>query len=366
MQLLIVNAGSSSLKVSVLDERDALLFDEELAVSPTAREARSAIEALLSRLPPVDAVAHRVVHGGPDFTGAIRLDASAEAQLAQLRDLAPLHNPQAIALIDLVGKLRPAWPQFACFDTSFHTTIPPAAATYAVSRAWTERWRLRRYGFHGLSHAWASRRAAALLGGSPEGLRIVSAHIGSGASLAAIVDGRSVDTTMGFTPLEGLVMATRSGSVDPGLLLWVIQQGGLTPAEVEQALESGSGLFGMTGTADLRAVIERADAGDEQAQLAYDVYRHHLVQHIAAMVASMGGCDALVYTGGAGFGSARLRRDVSPSLAYLGLELDEDANDGRADEDAVISAANSSLSALKVKAREDLEIARQVRHLVEQ
>jgi acetate kinase len=208
MRLLVVNAGSSSVKLRVLGSNDRLLKAADLPAR-SVEPIGEALEAFLAEAPSVDAAGHRVVHGGSAFSGPVRVDETADERLERLIDLAPLHNPQALTGIRALRRLRPTLAQVACFDTSFHASMPAAASTYAIPRAWTQRWRLRRYGFHGLSHAWASRRAAELIGRPPAELRLVTAHLGSGASLAAVAAGRSVDTTMGFTPLEGLVMAAR-------------------------------------------------------------------------------------------------------------------------------------------------------------
>ena len=220
----------------------------------------------------------------------------------------------------------PTLPAVACFDTAFHASLPAAAATYALPADWRERWKLRRYGFHGLSHAWVARRAPQLLGRSGLELRIVSCHLGAGASLCAIDSGESLDTTMGFTPLEGLVMATRSGSVDPGLLLWLMEHEGLSAPELAEALEHRSGLLGLSGTADMRELVHRADAGDRPAQLALDVYLHRLRAEIAAMAAALGGLDALVFTGGVGERSAVVRELAVAGLGFLGLAIDAERN----------------------------------------
>ena len=215
----------------------------------------------------MDAVGHRVVHGGSAFKQPILLEPDTDAALEALADLAPLHNPPSLAAIEAMRSVRPDLPQVACFDTTFHADMPQKAATYAVPIEWRTRWDIRRFGFHGLSHSWASRRAGELLGQSREHLRLVTAHLGAGASLAAVCFGRSVDTTMGFTPMEGLVMATRSGSVDPGLLLWVQRRGGFSVDDIEEALDRQSGLRGLSGeSGDLRRVFTAADAGDKRAQ----------------------------------------------------------------------------------------------------
>jgi acetate kinase len=249
----------------------------------------------------------------------------------------------------------------ACFDTAFHAGMPAAASTYALPAAWSARWPLRRYGFHGLSHAYAGRRAAELLGRPPAELRLVTAHLGAGASLAAVQGGRSVDTTMGFTPLEGLAMATRSGSVDPGLLLWVQRHGEIDADEMERALDRESGLLGLSGrSGDMRGVIAAADAGDERSRLAFDVYVHRLAGAIASMAAAMGGIDALVFTGGVGENSPRVRSAAASAVAFLGVGLEPRLN-GEAKGDRLICTAGAAAAVVLVQAREDLEIAAQVR-----
>ena len=247
MRLLVVNAGSSSLKLARLDDDGAVTA----ATTVAAWQGEGHLEplaAFLAACGPVDAVGHRVVHGGPRHTGPARLDDDVLGYLDSISHLAPLHNPRALAGVRSVQDLLPDVPAVACFDTSFHATLPPAARTYAVPKEWNERWGLRRYGFHGLSHAYAVRRGAELVGRATEELRIVSCHLGAGASLAAVRDGRSVDTTMGFTPLAGLVMNTRPGTLDPGLLLWLLEHGRMAPAELGDVLEHRAGLRGLSGT----------------------------------------------------------------------------------------------------------------------
>jgi acetate kinase len=257
----------------------------------------------------------------------------------------------------------PELPAVACFDTAFHATLPPAARTYAIPREWSNQWKLRRYGFHGLSHAWVARRTGQVLASSPRAPRIVSCHLGAGASLCAIAGGKSVATTMGFTPLEGLVMATRSGSVDPGLLLWLLERSELSERELADALEHRSGLLGLAGTGDMREVLRRRAAGDEVAELAFAVYVDRLRGAIATMTAALGGVDALAFTGGVGERSAEVRAAAVDDLAYLGLGLDAHRN-AHAAADAEISGSNSRARTLVIEAREDLEMARQTRALL--
>jgi acetate kinase len=311
-------------------------------------------------MPGVDAVGHRIVHGGDRFSGPVRVDAGVEEALRELTELAPLHQPKALAALDAVSAALPGVPAVACFDTAFHATLGAAAATYALPKAWRERWGLRRYGFHGLSHAYASRRAAELTGAR----RIVTCHLGAGASLAAVLDGSSVDTTMGFTPLEGLVMATRSGNVDPGLVLWLEERHGVSPLEMSEALEHNSGLAALTGTPDMREVISRADAGDDDAQLGLAVYLHRLRAGIGAMAAAIGGLEALVFTGGVGERAPAVRAQAAAGLGFLGVDVDAAANEA-ASGDAEITGNGAQARTLVVAAREDLEIARQVRSLID-
>ena len=364
MNIFVVNAGSSSTKLRVLDNADAVLASKDLPkVSPD--DLAPLLVDFLDKAPTVDAAGHRVVHGGSAFTHPVVLDEGIDEALRALVDLAPLHNPPCLAAVRALQTLRPALPQVACFDTSFHIDMPAKAATYALPRLWREQWGVRRYGFHGLSHEWASHRASELLGRPREELRLVTAHLGAGASLAAVAFGHSVDTTMGFTPMEGLVMATRSGSVDPGLVLWVQQQRRLSAAEVESTLERDSGLLGLSGTSgDLRQVINAADAGEEQARLAYDVYVYRIQTSVAAMVAAMEGLDALVFTGGAGEASSRLRADTCARLGFVGIRLD-DARNTALRGDGFVSRADPLPAVLVVEAREDLEIARHVRELLD-
>jgi acetate kinase len=352
LRVLVVNAGSSSLKVSLLDEHDD-------AVAVETIDAGADPGAVLSRIERPDAVGHRVVHGGERFSHAVRIDGEVKEALRELTELAPLHQPKSLAALDAVSRTLPDVPAFACFDTAFHATLNSAAATYALPKAWRERWPLRRYGFHGLSHAYASRRVGELTGAR----RIVTCHLGAGASLAAVADGRSVDTTMGFTPLEGLVMATRSGSVDPGLVLWLEERHGMSPREMSEALERESGLAGLAGTADMRVVLERAATGDPDALLARDVYVHRLRAGIAAMIAALGGLDALVFTGGVGENAPAIRALAAEGLGFAGVQIDAAANED-AGTDSQISPEGCAVRTFVVAAREDLEIARQVRAML--
>lgn len=361
MRLLVVNVGSRTVKLRVLDDADRVAARRDLSAEPDDE----AITGFVEQARPVDAIVHRVVHGGPEHRGAARVDAHTVDDLRALSDLAPLHNPPAVAVIERMRELLPDLPAFACFDTSFHADLPDAAATYPVPWEWTRRHRLRRYGFHGLNHAYASRRAAELAGADPAAARVVSCHLGGGASLAAVAGGRSVDTTMGYTPLEGLMMATRSGSIDPGLVLWLQTDAGLTADEVARGLNHDAGLAGVSGISDdPRALFAAREAGDDRAALALAVYVHRLRKEIAAMAAAMAGVDIVVFTGGVGEHSAPIRQAAADGLGFLGVGVDRDANRAATGDEAEISAAGAAVRTFVVPAREDLEMARQVRLLL--
>ncbi len=359
MRILVVNAGSTSLKLRVLDDEDRVTAAADLP-APQGQADEAGTARSVEGFGAIDAVGHRIVHGGTEFVGPVLIGADVVARLRALTDLAPLHQPKSLAALDAVNQILPGVPAVACFDTAFHSGMPAEASTYALPLEWRKRWNLRRYGFHGLSHAYASRRAAALLGRRVEDLRVVTCHLGAGASLAAVKGGVSVDTTMGFTPLDGLVMATRSGSVDPGLVLWLATHAGTPPLELAATLEHRSGLLGLAGTAAMQTVVEHAQAGEADALLALDVYIHRLRAGIAAMAASMGGLDVLVFTGGVGENATIVRERAAAGLGFLGVQLDEGRNDQGAG-DREIGSQQSPVKTLVVLAREDLEIAREVR-----
>jgi acetate kinase len=360
--VLVVNAGSSSVKLRVVDGDDSVVSAVDLSAEHD-RVDDATLAAELRRLDRPDAVGHRVVHGGTRFTAPVVVDDDTLGAVDALSTLAPLHQPIAVELIRLVRRVVSDCPNVACFDTAFHSTLSPAAGTYPVPARWRDELGVRRYGFHGLSHAWASRRAAAMLGAPLADLRVVTAHLGAGASLAAVQGGLSVDTTMGFTPLDGLVMATRSGALDPGLVTWLSTHGGVDVHEVEDALYHSSGLVALAGTGDVREIAARFEAGDDDASLAIDVYVHRLRAAVAAMAAAMGGLDVVVFTGGVGEHSALVRRLVADGLTFLGVEIDAAAN-AAASGDVDITHQGASVRTLVVEAREDLEIARQTRSVL--
>jgi acetate kinase len=364
LRVLVVNAGSSSLKVSVVDGDDGILADNEFE-SPGGRLDEAGLGKAIREMNGLDAVGHRVVHGGARFQASVRIDAEVVRYLGTISDLAPLHLPAAIEAIQAVGKLIPDLRAVACFDTAFHSRMPEAASTYAIPREWRERYGIKRYGFHGFSHAYASRRAAAILERPERALKVVTCHLGAGASLAAVAGGQSVDTTMGFTPLEGLVMATRSGSVDPGSLLYLMRHASMSEPDLTDGLDRKGGLLALAGTSDMREVVRRMGEGDAQAQLAFDVFVHRLRAEIGSMAATLNGPDALVFTGGIGQNSPEVRWAVAKGLGSLGVAIDR-ARNSTIDVDGDVSTAQARVRTLVVHAREDIEVARDVRRVLTQ
>jgi acetate kinase len=390
--VLVCNAGSSSLRMGLFDaENEAQLATAHVDLSARATRLtlhrtghpdleeepvlhghaeafarvlellRSGPAAALSPGAAVGAVGHRVVHGGDRCSGTLRITEQVVQQIRDWSPRAPLHHPASLACIAEAERRLPGVPQFAAFDTAFHATLPEAARTYAIPRRWTREWGLRRYGFHGLSHSWCAGRAAEMLGRGGE--RLVIAHLGAGASLSAVRDGVCIDTSMGFTPLEGLMMGSRSGSVDPGLLLHLLRERGLDAERLDQILNHESGLLGVSGlSADMRAVLE-AEPRDADARLAVEIYVHRLRREIGAMAATLGGLDALVFTAGVGENSADIRRRACEGLDHLGLRLDPEANAGRRP-DADVARLDSPARILIVASREDLCIVRDLLKLV--
>ena len=375
MRVLVLNAGSSSLKAALL-EVDAT--EERRLASAVARDAVNvvgAIEPLLRQIArdapagfaQLEAVGHRIVHGGAQLQRPTRVDAAAEAAIAACAALAPLHNPPGLAVLRATRARFPGLPQVAVFDTAFHADLPDAAQRYAVPAEWVSRLGLRRYGFHGINHAQVMRRCAAALARAPRELRLVSCHLGSGASVAAIARGRSVDTSMGFTPLEGLVMGTRAGDLDPGIVLRLVRACDGVDA-VEELLQRRSGLLALAGTTDMAAIERRAAGGDAQAAAALEVYVHRLRRYLGAMCASLGGADAIAFSGGIGEHASRVRELACRDLGWLGAQLDVAANAaarvGVATPVACISTPASAVRLLVVAADEEREIACEVAALL--
>jgi len=392
MKILVLNSGSSSCKCRLFEvdgqrlppsqptplwEADA--DGQALKVSTSSGRTReeklptgnqmSAMEALLSTLwsgptqvvegpHEINIVGHRVVHGGRDYRRPTRLNEDVKKAIEALSPLAPSHNPAALAGIAEVGALFGQVPQIAVFDTAFHATIPDAAAIYPIPFMWAEQG-VRRFGFHGISHADCAARAAAILGRDLASLRLVTCHLGNGASLCAIRNGQSMDTTMGFTPMEGLVMGTRSGSIDPGLLLYLLREKNMSADELDAMLNKESGLKGVSGiSGDLREIEAAMKAGQERARLAFEMDVHRLCAGIGAMTAALGGLDALVFTGGIGEHSAAMRASVCERFRFIGLELDAAKNEGHPKE-ADIAAPNSAVRVVVIEAQEDWAIARE-------
>ncbi|MCU1457424.1 MAG: acetate kinase [Actinomycetia bacterium] len=362
MNVLVVNAGGITLELSVVDDSGNVVATRE--IDPWDGHETDAIAGFVADAPTIDAVGHRVVHGGTELTAPTLIDPHVEQLIEAASNLAPLHQDRILFGIHTTERLLPGIPNVACFDTAFHTTMPEVASTYALPSAWRDRWPLHRLGFHGSSHAHVAAVAGSIAGAHRDQRRIVSCHLGSGASVCAILDGRSVDTTMGFTPLEGLVMVTRSGSVDPGLLLWLISGGGLGADEVEHGLYHDSGLVGLAGgSGDMREVVQRRDAGDEAAGLAFDVYIHRLRREISAMTASLGGIDILAFTGGVGQHMGRVRAAAADGLGYLGVAVDPSRNDV-AQSDADVTADGATTACIVVTTGEAIEIAAATRRTV--
>jgi acetate kinase len=360
MHVLAVNAGSNSLKLSVIDDGDETLAATELT-RPPDRSMHDAVLSFVAEQRDIGAVGHRIVHGGPALTRTVVVDDAVRAQLSVAAAMAPLHVPPALDILDAIRE-RSTLPQVACFDTAFHVSLPAAATTYAIPQTWREAYGIRRYGFHGLSCAWSLRRCASLLDRDPATLQIIVAHLGGGASVTAIREAHSVDTSMGFTPLEGLVMETRSGSVDPGALLYLQTTAGITPEAMSDALERGSGLLALGGSADMREVLAHAAAGEPAAALARDVYVHRARALLAGVASSLDRLDAIVFTGGVGENAAEIRDGICKGLRLLGVTKPDASI--RFDGDGMISRTSASVPILLVHAREDLEIARETRELI--
>jgi acetate kinase len=362
-QILVLNAGSATLKAGLfaaMDQQPPWEWVEEW--EPHLEGApETAVRAVLDAVEParIIAIGQRVVHGGSRFAEPVVIDAEVRAAIAELAPLAPLHNGPALEVIDAVSRLLPDVPQVAAFDTAFHATLPPHAYTYALPYAWFADWGIRRFGFHGISHAYCADRAAELLGQPRTAVKIVSCHLGGGCSLTAIAGGESIATTMGFTPLDGIVMTTRPGALDPGVLTAALANRRVTLEELETTLHHQSGLKGIAGgTGDMRDILTRRAAGDERAALAFDVYIARLREGIAAMAAALGGIDALVFTGGVGEHAAEVRAAACAGFGWIGLALDEAANRS-AEPDVMVSRPDSRVAVVVIRAREAEVIARE-------
>ena len=364
MKILVLNVGSSTCKCWYQDAPDGKIQTARTEWKSSER-GEDKISALLESLPflgAVEIVGHRIVHGGPKYRDSVFVTPEVRAAIAQQAEFAPAHNRLQLAAIETIERLvGDKIPQVAVFDTAFHRTLAPAAYVYPGPYAWLEQG-IRRYGFHGISVQYATRRAAELLQKPRQALRLIVCHLGNGASVTAVAHGKSVDTSMGFTPLEGIMMGTRSGSIDPSIPAYLLRHG--TSAEdLDSILNRQSGLLGISGfSGDMREILEAIERGNERAKLAYDIYAHRLTREVGAMLAVLGGVDAIVFTGGIGENCAPLRRDVCAQLEFLGLRLDAAKNAQRA-VDQNIAAGDSAVQVLVIRADEDWEIARECRRM---
>ena len=395
-RVLVLNSGSSSLKYQLLDMRDSSrlalglverigeetsrLKHTPLATGGESRERtgpiadhEAALQAVAEELakdqlgldsPQLAAIGHRVVHGGQSFTEPTVVDDTVLAEIERLIPVAPLHNPANLTGIRTAQALRPDLPQVAVFDTAFHTTMPESAARYAIDVKTADAYRIRRYGFHGTSHAYVSRETARLLGRAPEDVNVIVLHLGNGASASAVQGGKCVDTSMGLTPLEGLVMGTRSGDLDPAVIFHLMRVGGMSTDEIDTLLNKKSGLIGLCGDNDMREIRRRIDEGDEQAELAFDIYIHRLKKYIGAYYAVLGRVDAVAFTAGVGENDNAVREAAVAGLELLGLEVDGALNAVRSDEPRLISPTTSRVAVAVVPTDEELEIATQTYALV--
>ncbi|OXL84614.1 MULTISPECIES: acetate/propionate family kinase [Paenibacillus] len=398
MKILVINAGSSSLKYQLYDMTDESVLAKGLVErigmdssivthKPTGRpdvtevseilEHTTAIRKVLALLTDkengviesvdeIQAVGHRVVHGGEFFKESALVDAEAKSKIRQLFDLAPLHNPASMLGIKATEANMPGVPQVVVFDTAFHQTMPETAYLYAIPRVLYNKYKVRRYGMHGTSHDFVSKAAADFLGRPLEDLKIITCHIGNGASLTAVDGGKSVDTSMGMTPLEGLMMGTRSGDLDPAIVPYVMNKEELTVNEVNSMLNKHSGLLAISGiSSDMREITEGMEKGDAHSKLAFDMYEYRLRKYIGSYAAALNGVDVIVFTAGVGENSVVLRKKVCENLTYLGVELDEELNAVRSGEPRRISSKNSKVEVLVVPTNEELVIARDTNRIVQ-
>ena len=395
MNILVINCGSSSLKYQLINSEtegvlakglcerigiDGMLTYQpeggekeksEIAM-PTHTEAINAVLAALTNeksgviksLSEVGAVGHRVVHGGEKFTSSCLINDESMKAIEECNDLAPLHNPANLIGIRACQELMPGVPMIAVFDTAFHQTMPDVAYTYGIPYEYYEKYKVRRYGFHGTSHSYVSKRTAEIVGKPYDQMKIIVCHLGNGASISAVNCGKSVDTSMGLTPLEGLVMGTRSGDLDPAIIDFVGKKEGLSLDEMNEVLNKKSGMLGISGvSSDGRDLEAAAETGNKRAQLALDVFDYRVIKYIGAYAAAMNGVDAIAFTAGIGENNIKMRKDVCSSLTYLGVKLDEEKNNVRGEE-RIISADDSKVQVLLVPTNEELAIARETLALV--
>ncbi len=395
MNILVVNCGSSSLKYQLIDSETEQVLAKGLcerigidgrltyqpaggekeiteAAMPTHNEAiQMVLDALVNdktgvikSLDEINAVGHRIVHGGEKFTSSVIIDDEVMAAIEECNDLAPLHNPANLIGVRTCQKLMPGVPMVAVFDTAFHQTMPAKAYTYGLPYEYYEKYKVRRYGFHGTSHDFVSHKLAELLGKPYDSLKMIICHLGNGASVSAIKDGKCQDTSMGLTPLEGLVMGTRSGDIDPSIMEFIANKEGLDIAGVMNVLNKKSGVFGVSElSSDFRDLEEGAEAGNEKAQLAMDVFAYRVAKYVGSYVAALNGVDAIAFTAGIGENAPLIRKMVLSYLGYLGIELNEEENNKRGD-DMLISTPDSKVTVMVIPTNEELAIARQTVALV--
>ena len=396
MNILVINAGSSSLKYQLLDPESGVLLAKGLCERigidgkftykaegkktldaidipmPTHSEAIQAVldavadkeNGVISSMGEIDAVGHRVVHGGEKFAASVLITDEVMAAIEECNPLAPLHNPANIIGIQACRKLMPSTPMVAVFDTAFHQTMPARAYMYALPYAWYEEDKVRRYGFHGTSHKYVAGRAAAMLGKKPEEVKLISCHLGNGSSITAVDGGKSVDTSMGFTPLAGVPMGTRSGDLDAGILEYLMNRHGMDIKEMLNVLNKKSGVQGVSGvSSDFRDLCAARDQGNERAALALDLFNYGVKKYIGAYAAAMGGVDAVIFTAGVGENDAQQRMAIASGLEFMGVKMDPDANNIRGKE-AIISAIDSKVKVLLIPTNEELMIALETAALV--
>ena len=396
MNILVINAGSSSLKYQLLDPASQQVLAKGLCerigidgkftykapgkntidavdvAMPTHSEAIQAVlnalvdpqNGVIASMEEIDAVGHRVVHGGEKFAKSVKIDAAVMEAIEECNPLAPLHNPANIIGIKACQKLMPNTPMVAVFDTAFHQTMPPVAYTYALPYEYYQQDKVRRYGFHGTSHKYVTQRAADMLGKPIESLKLISCHLGNGSSVAAVAGGKSVDTSMGFTPLAGVPMGTRSGDLDAGILEYLMNRHGMDIKEMLNVLNKKSGVQGVSGvSSDFRDLCAARDQGNERAALALDLFNYGVKKYIGAYAAAMGGVDAVIFTAGVGENDAQQRMAIASGLEFMGVKMDPDANNIRGKE-AIISAIDSKVKVLLIPTNEELMIALETAALV--
>jgi acetate kinase len=396
MKVLVLNCGSSSIKYQFMDTASQIalakgmverigmssailthqphdkekikivgeILDHTIAIEYVIAVLLSPNHGVIKDKKEIDAVGHRVVHGGETFSGSVLITADVMKALKDNIELAPLHNPPNIKGIQAARSHLPSTPQVGVFDTSFHIKMPPRAYLYGIPYELYKKYKIRRYGFHGTSHRYVSERAAKMLGRPIEELKIITAHLGNGCSMAAVDGGRSVDTTMGFTPLEGLIMGTRSGDMDPSVILYIMAKEGLSLSEANTLLNKHSGLIGISGeSSDMREIEEAVGEGNKKARYAFDVFVYKIKKYVGAYTAAMGGLDALVFTGGIGENSTLVRNDVCANMEFLGIRLDDSANKNVKGE-TTISTQDSKVKVLRIPTNEELVIALDTQEIV--